>query len=60
MTRTTTGTRGELCVYLRNLAEGWKHLGDEPRAAEAMAALEDIENGADQAQAGHTLYAVSS
>lgn len=43
---------------LAELAEGWEHLGDSARRAEAELALDRIRQGDDIARAGHTEFIV--
>jgi hypothetical protein len=56
---TIEGPRPELITALRDRAEGWDHLGKADWAREAYAALERLEGGAGEVQAGRTLYVVT-
>jgi hypothetical protein len=56
---TTSGTRDELMSQLKNMAEGWDHLGKPKQAAAAVAAFIELESGASSVQAGHTTYIVT-
>lgn len=57
--RDIQGSRAELEKELRELAEGWSHLGNSRRRKEVVEALETLRAGADEVRAGHTCYRVA-
>lgn len=53
------GTREELIVELRRLAEGWDHLGKPAKAREAQEGVNALLTGSTSIRVGHTHYDVT-
>lgn len=53
-----TGTRPELVARLRELSEGWWHLGKDRFCLESLAAAEQIGAGESEVTVGHTTFRV--
>jgi len=53
------GPAAKLAGDLRDLAEGWHHLAKDGQRDQALAAARELDNGAESATAGHTIYEVT-
>lgn len=56
--RIVSCTRTEAGWQLLNLVDGWQHLGNERRAAEAWRAFLAVRAGAPVVTAGHTQFRI--
>jgi hypothetical protein len=56
--RTVKASRERLAEILREMAEGWAHLGNQDLALRALSALDRVTAGAAVVEVGHTEYRV--
>jgi len=57
--RIVAGSRLEIETVLRDLAEGWEHLGNDRQARRVRVALEELRSGSGVVRAGHSEYRVT-
>lgn len=53
-----SGTRAELVEYIKDMAEGWGHLGEPGKAAAWGQGASDLESGASTVTLGACVYKV--
>ncbi|KAF4408606.1 hypothetical protein [Streptomyces lycii] len=56
--REIDGDRQQLADEIEDSVQGWRCLGNDELSQQAKAAVNELRNGADRVQVGHTIYNV--